>query len=164
QIAQLAGLSPYSAEDAIFARLKQDPALIVLDQVDQLSGEAERSALRALIGRLASETQARVILTAQEAGDLVPPGVAGRVDVVEPFQPKTARVLALKLAVERQVESLDVDTIDEFLERTHGFPWMIDHGVRLAAADGLDSALEELAAYKPDMPEPLALYFRRRIT
>ena len=164
QIAQLAGLSPYSAEDAIFARLKQDPALIVLDQVDHLSGEAERSALRALLGRLASETQARVILTAQEAGDLVPPGVAGRVDVVEPFQPKTARVLALKLAVERQVESLDVDTIDEFLERTHGFPWMIDHGVRLAAADGLDSALEELAAYKPDMPEPLALYFRRRIT
>jgi len=45
-----------------------------------------------------------------------------------------------------------VDTIDDFLERTHHAPWMIEHGVRLAGAEGLAGALEELASYKPDMP------------
>lgn len=164
QVAQLAGLSPYSAEEAVIERLKREPTLIVLDQVDQLAGEGERAALRALIGRLAAGTQARVILTAPQARDLLPPGAASRVDLVEPFPPKMARVLALRLAVERRVEALDVDTIDDFLERTHHAPWMIEHGVRLAGAEGLAGALEELASYKPDMPEPLALYLRRRIT
>ena len=164
QIAQLAGLSPYSAEDDVIARLKREPALIVLDAVDQLAGDAERGALRALLGRLAAETRARVILTAPQSGDLIPPGAASRVDLVEAFPAKTARTLALRLAVERHVEALDVDTIDEFLERTYHAPWMIAHGVALAETEGLDGALEELAAYKPDMPEPLALYLRRRIT
>lgn len=164
QIAHLVGLSPYSAEDDVIARLTHDPTLIVLDGVDQLAGESERGALRALLGRLAAETRARVVLTAPQTRDLMPPGVASRVDLVESFPPKTARMLALRLAVERHVEALDVDTIDDFLERTYHAPWMIDHGVALAAAEGLPGALEELAAYKPDMPEPLALYLRRRIT
>lgn len=164
QIAQLAELSPYSDEDEVIARLQHEPALIVLDGVEHLAAKAERDALRALLGRLGAETPARVILTAPQSDDLMPPGVASRVDLVEAFPPKTARMLALRLAVERHVEALDVDTIDEFLERTYHTPWMIDHGVALAGAGGLDGALEELTAYKPDMPEPLALYLRRRIT
>jgi len=164
QVAQLARLSPYSPEDTVLARLGGEPSLIVLDQVDQLAPDSERAALRALLGRIAAETPARVILTAPDARDLLPPGASSRVDLVEELPAKTARVLALRLAVERHVEALDVDTIDEFLERTHGAPWLIEHGVTLASALGLPGALEELASYKPDMPEPLALYVRRRIT
>lgn len=164
QVAQLVALPPYAPEDAVIDRLGREPALIVLDGVNRLDAAGERAALRAFLEKLGTRTQARVLLTAPDASDLLTPAVASRTVAVEHLPAKAARTLALRLAVERQVEALDVDTLDDFLERTHAIPWLIDHGVALARADGLDAALEELASYRPDMPDPLALYLRRRLT
>ncbi len=60
----------------------------------------------------------------------------------------------MRMAVERDIDALDVDTIDDFLDRTRFWPWLIVRGVALVEAVGIESALYDLAATRSECGGP----------
>jgi tetratricopeptide (TPR) repeat protein len=158
-LAQLLELPVYASADELLARLRDRPALLVLDGVDAVTDPAENERLAAFIGRIGAGSG--VLLTARTLS-----APLRQLEVVQeitlgPLAPKAARTLAMRLAVERDIDALDVDTIDDFLERARNLPWLIARGVRLIETDGIDEALEDLSAYQPERAAPLGLYLGR---
>lgn len=161
-LAQGLEVSPYTPRDSLLAAFSARRALLVLDQVDAVTSQAEQDRLGALIRELGPES--RVLVTARQVPDrLFVPGQARNTLAVERFSPKDARTLAMRLAVGRGVEALDMDTIDDFLDRTLNVPWLIAEGVRLVETWGIDTALDDLRVFNDAVDDPVSLYLRRRI-
>lgn len=158
QIADLLGLPVTAGWDAVRDRLRERHILLVFDQYEGFPPD-----VWTLFEGIAPGEGGRVIVTAPE----MPAALAGQPGVdalaLSPLSLRVARQLALRLAVDYDVEALDVDTIDDFLDLTLGQPWMIAHGVRLIRAHGIEAAFEDLATFKPDMSQPLALYVGRHV-
>jgi tetratricopeptide (TPR) repeat protein len=81
---------------------------------------------------------------------------------VQPLAYKAARTLAMRLAVERDIEALDVDTIDDFLDTTRHWPWLIVHGVTLIEAIGIQGALDSLAMLDLQAADPVSSFLIQR--
>ncbi len=163
QIARLLNISPYAADAEIMRELSARGMLLVIDQLDLIESADELVDLRALIEQIDPVGGSRALLLARH----IPAALSGiegsREYELAEMSPKDARTLAMRLAVERGIEALDVDTIDDFLERTQHYPWLIVKGVHLIESDGLAYALDDLAAFQPSMPDALALYLTRRL-
>jgi tetratricopeptide (TPR) repeat protein len=138
----------------------QTAMLLVLDQIENLAMD-QGPAMIELIAQLGATS--RVMLVGRRMPDALVRLDNCHVYAVEPFNIKSARTLALRLAVERQIEALDVDTIDEFIERTLYLPWLIARGADLIESDGIDYTLRDLAAFRPDTSDPLGLYISQRL-
>ncbi len=134
QVARLLGITGHPAPGDVRAALDGRHALLALDGVDALASWAELERLGAWMRDLPAGSC--VILTARDLSNLLPRAGESRMHTVQPFVYKAARTLAMRLAVERGVESLDVDTIDDFLDRTRLWPWLIVRGVALIEALG----------------------------
>ena len=167
QLAGLVDLPPHAAPDAIWAALAGRRVLLALDQIDLIQAGAEADRVNALVRTFAEKAAGRVLLTTHQPDDrLVRDGV-GRVRLVDSFTPKAARTLAMRLAVAENAESIDVDTIDDFLEYTHNHPWLIARGVGLVKVHGIDGALDVLRGLQHDPQDvaanPQAAYISRRL-
>ncbi|MBN1681687.1 MAG: tetratricopeptide repeat protein [Anaerolineae bacterium] len=159
-IARLAALPESLPADELLAHLQTRRVLLVLDRLDMLARRKERDRLAAFLSGLIPGTSA-VIATARRLEGSLAGVEAARTYTVDALSPRAARTLAMRLAVERNVDALDVDTIDDFLDRTLNLPWLIVKGVDLIESDGIDYAFEDLDTFKPDMPNPLAVYLGR---
>jgi len=146
RLARLLDLPPTSPEGEILAGLRARRVLLVLDDVDALPPD-QRARLADLAPRVAAAGECAVLIVAREPGGFLAESVSAQRIEVGPLRPKDARALALWLAVEGGLDALDVDTIDDFLERTLALPWLIVEGARLIEARGINAALDDLRAY-----------------
>lgn len=166
-VAQLAGLFEMpsnSPPEAVLRAVRERRVLLVLDDADALVSRSERERLGALLRWFEPESGSRVVITARKLpAAVIALGAEAIVHPLGELSPRAARTLALRLAVERGLDVLDVDTIDDFLERALNLPWLIARGIELVESNGLPHALEELGAFRPDMPDPLRLYVGRQI-
>ncbi len=160
-LARTLGLAPHADADAILAAARERHVLLVLDAADTPTRRKTRTRLGALVRALA-QSGAHVLLTARSADGLPLEMPAEHVWTLGRFSPKEARTLAMRLAVERAIEALDVDTIDDFLDRTLNLPWLIVTGVGWVEAWGLARALHALSAFDAEAPDPRAQYFQRQ--
>ncbi len=161
RLARLLGVPPHADPQTIVAAARGRRVLLVWDALDALT----RRKTRARLGKLAhtlAQAGAHVVLVARAAEALPLELPAEHVLELGRFSPKEARTLAMRLAVERGVEALDVDTIDDFLERTLSLPWLIVRGIAWAEAWGLERALRALRAFEAEAADPRAVYFRRQ--
>ncbi len=149
-----------SGEDAA-AALGRQRVLIVLDQVDAIVSRADLERLGGWLRAVPRESGSVCLLTARQASQML--AGEGRSYALEPLPGKAARTLALRLAVEGGVDALDVDTIDDFLERTLNVPWLIVKGVEWVRSGGIAHALDELAGLRTDMADPVAEFLARSI-
>ncbi len=167
QLAGLVDLPPHAAHDAIWAALAGQHVLLVLDQVDLIPAGAEADRISALVRTFAEKTTGRVLLTTRQPDERFVRDGVGRVRLVESFDAKSARTLAMRLAVAENAESIDVDTIDDFLELTHNHPWLIARGVGLVKVHGIERAMEVLRGLQHDpqdvTADPQAAYISRRL-
>ena len=161
QIAHVLGLPACPSADDVAAELGRRRVLFVLDQIDAIVSRAELEQLGAWLRAMPPESESVCMLTARQAS-LMLSGL-GRSYGLERLPAKAARTLAMRQAVERGVDELDVDTIDDFLERTLSIPWLIVKGVELAQADGVARALDEFDGIRQDMADPVAEYLARSI-
>lgn len=162
-LSMLAGGAPHDPPDTVLARVKAQRVLLVLDRVDYLGSGAEMEQLATFIQRFDPAAGSLVMATAREVPPLLAKIEASVRTDLGALSPKAARTLAMRLAVERGLEELDVDTIDDFLEHSRHLPWLIVKGINLVESDGLSYALEDLAAYRPELKDALELYLGRRI-
>ncbi|MBN2304022.1 MAG: AAA family ATPase [Anaerolineae bacterium] len=162
-IARLLSLPPYTPPAKVGDALNKRRALVVLDGADSLLAMAEAEDLSAFIERLDPAADSMVLMTSRQVVGPLANTEDTRFYTLDPLGPRSARALAMRLAVERGLDELDVDTIDDFLEHTLALPWLIVRGVELVQANGIGSALDELAAFGPDTPDPPGLYITRRI-
>lgn len=163
RLARLLGLPLYTSPDEVQAALRSRRVLIVLDGADSLLAMAEAENLSLFFEGLDPAGGSCVLMTARQLVGPLAHTEETRLYRLEPFAPKDARTLAMRLAVERGLETLDVDTIDEFLDRTLSLPWLIKRGVAMIEAGGIAAALDELAAFQADQPDPLGTYLVRRV-
>jgi hypothetical protein len=133
RLAQLLELPAYLPLDDVLDALVTRRVLLVLDHVDAITSRAEQGRLGTLVHGIAAAGSS-VIVTVRRLNERLLPGGEGRTRTVDKFGPKDARTLAMRLAVERGIDVLDVDTIDDFLERTLSVPWLIAKGVELVGA------------------------------
>ncbi len=137
--------------------------LVVLDDLDVVTPDDERARIVHAMRTLCEQSDSRAIITAREFQGALVALVDDVVLPVERFDPKAARTLAMRLAVERGLDVLDVDTIDDFLERTQGLPWLVAAGVRWIEAHRFKAALDSLAAFPSDAADPLAAHVAAQV-
>jgi tetratricopeptide (TPR) repeat protein len=136
----------------VLAALLARRVLLVLDHVDAIASRAEQVRLGTLVHGIAAAGSS-VLITVRRLNERLLASGEGRTRTVDTFGPKDARTLAMRLAVERGIDELDVDTIDDFLEVTLSVPWLIARGVDLVEALGIERALEDLRVFRQEMPE-----------
>ena len=156
-VARLRGLDANAPIGQVLDGLFERRFLMVVDGADRLEPTAA-AGLNELLDALPEGCAA--LITAQELNE---PFTPARVLDLKTFEPKEARTLAMRLAVERNLDELDVDTIDDFLERTLGLPWLIARGVDLVDLDNLEVTLDELSTFNPDMQDPMGIYLARHL-
>ncbi|MEB2287851.1 MAG: hypothetical protein OZ934_07060 [Anaerolineae bacterium] len=166
-LAGVAGLPPLAPRDDVLAALAGRRLLLVLERVDALGSGAERHALADFLADLLAPAGHGVILTATQPDEaLLPTGptFTAKLRAVERLPARDARTLAMRRAVVRGVEALDVDTIDDFLDRTRQLPWLIVRGVEMVRGDGVEATLKYLSAFDQDDDAALpAAYLRRQL-
>ncbi len=165
-LAQLAGLPSQAARADVLTAWSGRRLLLVLQDIDALPSGTARAELATLLAELLASAHHGVLLTAQEADEtLLPAGptFSAKARPVEPLTGKDARTLAMRRAVLRRVETLDVDTIDDFLERTQQLPWLIIRGVEMVRRDGVDATLKYLSAFDQDAATLPRAYLRRQL-
>ncbi|MBI5960239.1 MAG: hypothetical protein HY866_15980 [Chloroflexi bacterium] len=177
-LGRLVEVAPGAPRADLLAAIRERSVLLVCDQADEITSPAELGRVGTLIQQITQEAGASVLITLRRESDVLPPDDqpltldtvrdwlppgGGRIINVERFSPKESRTLAMRLAVEREVDALDVDSIDDFLERTLNFPWLIGEGVRLIHALGVDAALERLRALDGQVHDLVKLYLRTRL-
>lgn len=162
-VARLLELPLYAPPDAVQAALNRQGMLIVLDGADSLLSMVEAENLSQFFEGIQPDSGSRVIITARQTAGPLASTEETRFYRLEPFAYKAARTLAMRLAVERRLDTLDVDTIDDFLERTLSLPWLIVRGIAMVQDEGIAAALDELAAFTPDLPDPLGAFYVRRL-
>jgi tetratricopeptide (TPR) repeat protein len=162
RLAQLLELPTYLPLDDVLDALITRQVLLVLDHVDAIASRAEQARLGRLVHAIAAAGSS-VLITVRRLNERLLASGEGRTRTVDTFGPKDARTLAMRLAVERGVDALDVDTIDDFLEVTLSVPWLIARGVDLVEALGVERALEDLRAFRQDIPDPVTFYLRQRL-
>jgi tetratricopeptide (TPR) repeat protein len=160
QVARLLDLPVHSAAGAVLDALNGRRMLLVIDGVDALDSWAELERLGAWVRDIPAENCA--ILTAHHLSNLLPRAGESRSHTMTPFSYKAARTLAMRLAVGRGIDALDVDTIDDFLDRTRNWPALIVQGVALVEAAGIDTALHDLGALDPETDDPVAAFLVQR--
>jgi tetratricopeptide (TPR) repeat protein len=160
QVARLIDLRVHSTPGEVLAALQGRRVLVAIDGVDALTSAAELERVGAWVRDIPAGNC--VILTANHLSDLLPRAGESRSHTIQPFSYRAARTLAMRLAVERGIDALDVDTIDEFLDRTRLWPWLIRHGVELVEAAGIETALFDLAALDPNSADPVAEFLTDR--
>ncbi|MBN1202674.1 MAG: NACHT domain-containing protein [Anaerolineae bacterium] len=144
--------------DEVCERMQARGVLLVLDHADALQSGEEAERLAGWLRELNPESGACVLLTARRFdGPLAQIRDTWTHELGE-LSYKAARTLAMRQAVARGLEALDVDTIDDFLDRAHNQPWLIVKGVRLIESGGLEAALADLEDFRPDMSDPLETY------
>lgn len=170
RVAHVLNVPLYTPLPDLVALLHRRRVLLVLDQVDALASWAELERLGALIRNVAAGGAAGnaaggswVMVMARSVSDLLRSNGEGQALNVLQFTPKESRTLAMRLAVERDLDALDVDTIDDFLERTLNLPWLIAQGIEMVEAQGVPYALEELRAFAVNEPDLPKLYARRQL-
>jgi tetratricopeptide (TPR) repeat protein len=163
QAARLLELPLYALPDDVLAALRERRALLALDGVDTLASSAELERLGGWIRSIGPGAGSWVLLTARRLSEMLSRAGEGRAYRLEPFDHRAARTLAMRLAVEREVDALDVDTIDDFLDLTRGWPWLIVRGVELVGTLGIERALDMLSILEPESPDPVEVYLRRRM-
>jgi tetratricopeptide (TPR) repeat protein len=165
-LAQVAGLPPLAPRDEVLAALAGRGLLLVLEGVAELAPGAERRALADLLADLLAPAHHAVIMTAAQPDPaLLPSGptFTAKVRAVERLAVREARTLAMRRAVVRGVEALDVDTIDDFLDRTRQLPWLIVGGVEMIRREGVDAPLKYLGGFDQDDAALPGAYLRRRL-
>ncbi len=174
RLARVLDLPGHTPLADLVAALRTRRVLLVLDQVDALASWAELERLGTLIrdvaasgaaddGGTTSGASSWVLVTARDTSGLLRgDGESLALDVL-PFTPKESRTLAMRLAVERNLDVLDVDTIDDFLERTLNLPWLITQAIEMVEAQGMAYALEDLLAFQADEPDLPGLFARRQL-
>ncbi|MBN1967508.1 MAG: NACHT domain-containing protein, partial [Anaerolineae bacterium] len=161
KIARLLDLPAHSSSGAVLEALNGRRILLALDGVDTLTSWAELERLGAWVRDLPAENCA--VLTARHVSNLLPRAGESRLHTVTPFSYKAARTLAMRLAVERGIDALDVDTIDDFLDRTRNWPALIGRGVTLVEADGIGIALRCLGELDPASEDPVTELLDQRL-
>ncbi len=158
--ARLVDLPPDS--EFVLAEIAARRALVIIDQIDMMA-PAELESLTAWISQLDPHAGGQFLITSRTLLEPLRRIENSRAYLVEPFSYKSARTLAMKLAVERGVELLDVDTIDDFLEGTLNLPWLVARGVDLVEAEGINAALQDLSALKMGTADPISTFLARRV-
>jgi tetratricopeptide (TPR) repeat protein len=161
QVAQFLDLPLHTRPDQVLDALKDRRVLIALDGVDALAARADMERLGAWIRDIPAGSCA--ILTARHLSALLPREGESRSHTVMPFTYKAARTLAMRLAVERDLEALDVDTIDDFLDRTRQWPALIAQGVTLIEVEGIQAALRDLGKIDPGATDPVTAFVSQRL-
>jgi tetratricopeptide (TPR) repeat protein len=177
-LGRLCEVSLGTPRDDLLAAIRQRPVLLVCDQADEITSSAELARITTLIQQITQRGGASVLVTLRRESDVhppddqpltldtvrgwLPPG-GGRIHTIERFSPKEARTLAMRLAVEHDVDALDVDTIDDCLERTLNFPWLIGEGVRLIREFGIGPALNTLGELDRQVRDVIKPYLRSRV-
>jgi len=165
-LAGVAGLPPLTPRDDVLAALAGRGLLLVLERADALGSGEERHALADFLADLLAPACHGVILTAAQPDEaLLPAGptFTAKVRAVERLPAKDARTLAMRRAVVRGVEALDVDTIDDFLDQTRHLPWLIVRGVEMMRREGAEATLKYLSAFDQDDATLPAAYLRRHL-
>lgn len=165
-VAQLAGLLDLpvgAASRDVVAALNVRRVLLVLDRVDMLASPVELDHLAGLIAGIAPESVSCALVIGRTIPDRLGRMEDTRLVDVGRLSSKAARTLAMRLAVEHDVEALDVDTIDEFLERTQGVPWLIARSVEQVKAAGFQVAVADLADLDADLADPVETVLRRHL-
>jgi tetratricopeptide (TPR) repeat protein len=162
RLTQLLELPAYLPVDDVLAALVTRRVLLVLDHADAIASRAEQARLGTLVRGIAAAGSS-VIITSRQLNERLLPNGEGRTRTVDRCGSKDARTLAMRLAVERGIDELDVDTIDDFLDRTLSVPWLIVKGVELVGALGAERALEDLGVFREDMADPVTFYMRQRL-
>lgn len=160
-LAHLIERPAYTSQGALLGALRSRRVLLVLDQADQVD-EAERMQITGLIAALQGQTACSVLVTTRDP-DMLPEHIPAQQIAVERFPHKAARTLAMRLAVERDLDALDVDTIDDFLDLTLYIPALIVQGLAWIARLGIHETLAALQAYMPDAPDPQRQYLEERL-
>jgi tetratricopeptide (TPR) repeat protein len=163
QLADLLGLPVGASSRDVIAALNAQRVLLVLDRVDMLASAVEQDHLAGLIAGIAPESTSCALVIGRTIPERLGRMEDTRLVDVGRLSSRSARTLALRLAVERDVEVLDVDTIDEFLEHTHRVPWLIVRGVDRVKAVGFDAAMAELSDLDPNLPDPVDAVLRRHL-
>ncbi len=165
-LGRMMGLDPFASCDEIVAAFSGRQTLIILEHVDAIESAEERGRLGALLRDVLASGGHCVMMTARQSDkQLLPSGPAYEVRVrdVPSFSPRAARTLAMRRAVERGVEVLDVDTIDDFLECTRHVPWLIIKGVAMVERHGITRTLDDLKPLASEKGDLLRAYLRRRL-
>ncbi len=160
--ASLAGLSAHAPVKDVVAALGDRRGLLILDGADAL----DPAQARTLAGWLAAIDPARgawLLLTGRVLGDARATWGDHRAMRVGRCSPKTARTLAMRLAVERGLDALDVDTIDEFLEASLNIPRLILRGLEIVEAESLQTALKWLDGFDGRQDDPIAARLADRL-
>ncbi len=163
QLAELLGLPVGAASRDVVAALNARRVLLVLDRVDMMASPVEQDHLAGLITGIAPESASCALIVGRTIPDRLGRIEDTRLVDVGRLSPKSARTLAMRLAVEYDVESLDVDTIDDFLERTQGVPWLIARSVERVKALGFDAAMTDLADLDAGVADPVEAVLRRHL-
>lgn len=162
-IAQLLGLPAYAPGDEIAEAINERQALIVLDGVDSLESWAEQERLTTWLTSIGRNAPSRIVLVGRWINQLLPEEEDGYAQAVEVFDYREARTLAMRLAVERDLDALDVDTIDDFLEYTQYSPWLIHRGIEMIETLGIETALDLFAALGQSARDPVSNYLLHRV-
>lgn len=147
RLARALDLSPYLDFDDLVRVLNARRLLLVVDQVDAIELSGARDDLSALLNRIDRESGTTVLLTAHHAETISALLPEARMYVLDRFTAKEARTLAMRLAVGRDLDVLDVDSVDEFLDRAADVPFLVAHGINLVQHAGIDSGLDALRAF-----------------
>lgn len=165
-LAHIAGLSPQAPRAELLATWSGRRLLLVLQDVDALPAGTIRAELAAWLAEWLAPAQHGALLTAQDTDETwlpAGPTFSAKARPVEPLTARDARTLAMRRAVLRQVETLDVDTIDDFLDRTRHLPWLIMRGVEMVRRDGIEVTLKYLSAFDQDATTLPRAYLRRQL-
>ncbi|WP_119066924.1 tetratricopeptide repeat protein [Aggregatilinea lenta] len=163
QLADLLELPVGTASRDVVAALNRRRVLLVLDRVDMLASTTEQDQLAGLFAGIAPGSTSCALVVGRTIPDRLGRIEDTRLVDVGRLSAKAARTLAMRLAVEHDVDALDVDTIDEFLERTLGVPWLISRGVKQMKLAGFEGALAELADLDADRDDPVGAVLRRHL-
>lgn len=149
--------------DALMAALERRRVLVVLDDVDLIAVREYAEQLVQFAREISAHTDSRTIATAREVGgvlDVVPDDCVLWLDR---FDLRMARTLAMRLAVERGLDVLDVDTIDDFMDYAQGVPWLIAAGVRWIEGHGIAAALRALDTFPASESDPLLAHITLQV-
>ncbi len=161
--ARLIGLPAYAPAAEVQALLRERRVLIVLEDVDMLEIQAEVGRLIAWLRGIGPDAASAVVMTGRNLGRVLAGTHTRGVRQVRPYAYRDARTLAMQLAVARDLDVLDVDTIDDFLDLTLYIPWLIVQGIDLIEAVGMDATLGTFASLSSESGDPVGDYVRRRV-
>lgn len=161
-LAQIIERPAYTSQATLLAVLRTRRVLLVLDQWEEVASKAQRAAICDLVNELNAQTACSVLMVTRNLA-AVPQDLAQYEQAVARFDHKEARTLAMRLAVERGLDVLDVDTIDDFLDLTLYTPALIVQGLAWIARLGIDRAFEVLRAFDANEVDPQKHYIEQRI-